>query len=281
MKIILAVVLLLSWSSIGAQVRPEYSGMWYNQDQSGHGLSIEVLDAGRSVGFWYRYDENGEPEWWLLQGTNHAADGEFGPHIKLAAYRFHGMIPGVWDPETNTRVHVTDVMVEFHDCNNITVYDVWDAPAIDMIRLTHVAGLYCGGTGATKMPVTLEDITREPWNMTYPDSTIWIDDDIVIDPDGTFTFGSGMMIPCRHDARITVDETDPSLLHFTVTGSSGYCPQELYDAPPEGRFYENYYLCYNDMETLEKRCGVKAEAMVFSTSEAKEILFWRNYIMPY
>jgi hypothetical protein len=276
MKIIFTVILLFFWSSISAQIRPEYSGMWYNPDQDGHGLSLEVLDSERSAGFWYRYDENGEPEWWLLQGTNHPANGEFGPHMKLEAYCFHGMIPGVWDPATKTGIHVTDVLVEFHDCNNITVYDVWAAPAIDMIRLTHISGLECSNSGVIKMPVTLEDIAREPWNMTFLDTEL-VMPDLVIGPDGTFRFGGGMML-CGYDAQITVDETDSSLLHFTITDSNWieFCQREPYGSPIEGRFYENYYLCYPNIATLEEHCSVMKEAMAFPTSEDKAILFWRN-----
>ena len=49
MKILLSITLLFFWSSISAQILPEYSGSWYNRDQNGHGLSIEVIDDERTI----------------------------------------------------------------------------------------------------------------------------------------------------------------------------------------------------------------------------------------
>ena len=221
MKIIFLVVLLFFWSPISAEVRPEYSGMWYNPDQDGHGLSLEVLDAERSVGFWYRYDESGEPEWWLLKGTNHAATTEFGPHMKLEAHRFHGMIPGDWNPATNTRVHVTDLVVEFHDCNHITVYDVWAAPAIDMIRLTNIAGLHCGYYD----PPSLEALVGD-W-MVSINNLDWDAVPTTVTPEGAFEFVWDDFA-CSWRGQIGFEIAGVPMFHVMVTEKDPGCGEMLY-----------------------------------------------------
>lgn len=50
-------------------VRAWMSGNWYNPDQSGHGVQIEVLDNGRAVIAWYAYDGSGAPLWLFGVGT--------------------------------------------------------------------------------------------------------------------------------------------------------------------------------------------------------------------
>ena len=268
MKIVFVVILLFFWSSIGAQVRPEYSGMWYNPDQDGHGLSLEVLDAERSAGFWYRYDESGEPEWWLLQGTNHSANAEFGPHMKLAAYRFHGMISGIWDPATNTSVHVTDVMVEFHDCNNITVYDVWAAPAIDMIRLTHIAELEC--EDQTPMPTMLEHIASAPWLLTIT-GTEHSFVDITVASDGTFQYGGGSLL-CNFEAQLSMDTADDTVLYLTHLSSDNdeFCLAGGLGQPLVGKSYTNYEVCLPNLLWGDPFCADYDEALVFMLCEGGE-----------
>ena len=52
-----------------AEVRPEYSGSWYNPDQSGHGFSVEVLSTERSIAYWFTYDPFGNPIFLYADGT--------------------------------------------------------------------------------------------------------------------------------------------------------------------------------------------------------------------
>jgi hypothetical protein len=46
-------------------IGPNYSGSWYNPEQSGHGFSLEysVLNDGTPlvVAYWYVYDTEGNP----------------------------------------------------------------------------------------------------------------------------------------------------------------------------------------------------------------------------
>ncbi len=43
------------------------SGLWYNPQQSGSGLNLEV-QGGRLAGYYYGYDQDGDPEWRLFSG---------------------------------------------------------------------------------------------------------------------------------------------------------------------------------------------------------------------
>ena len=40
------------WSET-ANIRPSWSGTWYDADQPGHGISVEVLDDERTIFYWY------------------------------------------------------------------------------------------------------------------------------------------------------------------------------------------------------------------------------------
>ena len=66
MKALISLVLILFNVSVFADaeyVRPSWSGAWFNPDQSGHGISVEILDDERTVIFWYAYDLDGKPTW--------------------------------------------------------------------------------------------------------------------------------------------------------------------------------------------------------------------------
>ena len=56
MKRICCLLLLLVTFNVSAiDIKPSLSGSWYNPDQDGHGLSIEVLDENRTLVYWYVY----------------------------------------------------------------------------------------------------------------------------------------------------------------------------------------------------------------------------------
>lgn len=51
------------------------TGSWYNPDQSGSGINIEIQN-GVLVGYYYGYDADGRSEWWLFHGTLTASEQE-------------------------------------------------------------------------------------------------------------------------------------------------------------------------------------------------------------
>lgn len=55
-------------------IRADLSGSWYNPEQSGHGLMVEILDNQRAVVAWYTYDAAGSPLWLFGEGTVRGAE---------------------------------------------------------------------------------------------------------------------------------------------------------------------------------------------------------------
>jgi hypothetical protein len=46
----------------------DYTGVWWNPQESGWGLSLHQSGAHLMVGAWFVYNSNGQPEWYTLQG---------------------------------------------------------------------------------------------------------------------------------------------------------------------------------------------------------------------
>ena len=115
----ISTLLLLLFSGLAnSDVRPEYSGAWYNSAQPGHGFSIEVISPERSSVFWYVYDTVGEPIFLFADGEN--VDNQ----IQAKVYYYEDMIWGIFDPSTINQVDWGTLTITFHDCQNATLeYD--------------------------------------------------------------------------------------------------------------------------------------------------------------
>lgn len=57
-------------------VPTEASGLWYNPDQNGEGLTVLVLDDQRIIALWYTFDPDGELVWVYGDGVVQAAASE-------------------------------------------------------------------------------------------------------------------------------------------------------------------------------------------------------------
>src|SRR5210317_2285210 len=143
MKAIIPVLLFpLFFSLAHADVRPEHSGAWYNPEQSGHGLSIEVLDDERTIAFWFAYTLDGLPMFLEINGVN---DGHT---VTGPAYYNEGMIWRQFDPDTLNKEVWGEISIEFLGCNSAIL--TWSSNIegygdgqVEMERLTYVAGLEC------------------------------------------------------------------------------------------------------------------------------------------
>ena len=168
MKILLSLLLIFSTASLYGDltlygdftnVRPSWSGSWYNPEQSGHGINIEILDEERSIIYWYTYDLQGEPIWLVVQGVNiyvpnsQVWGGDLprpGITIEGTAYYHEGMIYGDFDPATNNRREWGTIELEFDywDCDHALLewYPVmagFSQGSTRLRRLTTVNGLDC------------------------------------------------------------------------------------------------------------------------------------------
>ncbi len=121
------------------------SGGWYNPAQSGHGLSIEILDEQRAIALWYVYDPQGNPVHLYIDGTIE------GRSIKGPAYYSSGMRFGSFNPAEHQLSPWGRVEIEFFDCDHARLtYDglppagaSYGTGSIELTRLLALAGHSC------------------------------------------------------------------------------------------------------------------------------------------
>ncbi|MFU8831435.1 MAG: hypothetical protein ACNA7J_04675 [Wenzhouxiangella sp.] len=93
------------------------TGSWYNPDESGHGLSIEILDAEMVLAYWFTFDAVGDPAWVVAVG-DYVGDG-------LAEmdgwFAKGGTFPPSFDPELVEVVSWGGLEIEFHSCTEATL----------------------------------------------------------------------------------------------------------------------------------------------------------------
>ena len=95
----------------------EYSGSWYNENQSGHGFSMEFgeLDGSpMAIIYWYNYDTLGNPIFLVGSGSI------VGNRVEIAFTSPVGMIYGDFDPSTMPSPHNDGgtAIFEFSDRDN-------------------------------------------------------------------------------------------------------------------------------------------------------------------
>jgi hypothetical protein len=134
-------------SSVSAMEIDKYaSGSWYNPAESGHGLSVEVLDDGRTIAYWYTYSPAGHSLFLVGSGENQ------GSRVTLDTYVYDGMKFGEFDPNTNTQYYWGTMTLDFHDCDSATLsysstltYDdeEFGAGTIPLTKLASIEGMQC------------------------------------------------------------------------------------------------------------------------------------------
>jgi hypothetical protein len=137
MKVLLTLLLVFSTASLFGDstldtilnVRPSWSGAWFNPDQPGHGINVEILDDERTIFFWYTYDLEGKPLWLIAQGLNDSVflTGMFIPHIRVeaTAYFYEGMIFGEFDPTTRNEQEWGTIILDFSYLKCNTAHMEW------------------------------------------------------------------------------------------------------------------------------------------------------------
>lgn len=148
MKAIIPILLFPSFLGLAhADIRPEHSGAWYNSDQAGHGLSIQVLNDERTIAFWFAYTLDGSPMFLVIDGVN---DGHT---VTGPAYYQEGMIWRQFDPATLKSEVWGEISIEFLECNSailtwLSSVEGFGGGQIELERLTYLAGLKCDDVAA-------------------------------------------------------------------------------------------------------------------------------------
>lgn len=122
-----------------------HSGSWFDPQQSGHGLQLQVIDSGdarTAIAIWYHYF-NGEPRWLLGSG---AVDGD---HADLSMVITHGPdFPPNYDPADQGQVPWGTLQFTVDGANSAHID--WDADyagygdgSMELTRLTRLDGHAC------------------------------------------------------------------------------------------------------------------------------------------
>ena len=146
--IILCSVFLIG-SALAQTVQPGHSGAWYNPEQSGHGLSVEVISSKRAIMYWYAFDPQGHPVWLLIDGLIE------GNSVRGEAYYVDGMYWGKFDPASKSVTPWGTVNLEFIGCNAAEVswsslFPEYGQGQLPLVRLTSIHGSKCH-SGAEKI----------------------------------------------------------------------------------------------------------------------------------
>lgn len=124
-------------------IGPGFSGAWYDPNQSGQGLLVEVLNGGILVAFWFSFTPDGQQAWFGGAGTY---SGNTATIPKVEQPMGGRWIPN-FDPTKVVRQPWGSMTLSFSDCNHGRV-DFnsalgYGAGHMDLTRLTMPAGLSC------------------------------------------------------------------------------------------------------------------------------------------
>lgn len=134
-----------SLAQSAGMIGPGYTGSWYDPAQSGHGLSVEVLNGNQFLAYWYTFSPDGSRQAWFLG---------IGTYVGNTATVTEVDQPtgGRWIPnfDPNKIVHQPwgKMTFTFTDCNHgrvdfASVVAGYGNGHMDLTRLTLPAGLTC------------------------------------------------------------------------------------------------------------------------------------------
>ena len=128
----------------GFSIVPGHSGLWYDPNKLGHGVTIEILDDNRIVAIWYTYDAEGNPAWLLGVGTFTETQASL-----EVTYIQQGAFPPSLIPDDAAVDTWGSFQIEFIDCSTISFSwapDValnLESGTMQLKQLSRVAGLTC------------------------------------------------------------------------------------------------------------------------------------------
>ena len=91
---------------------PGHSALWYNPDQSGHGINLYMLPNHAVLVFWYVYDDTGNPIWLLGIGAHDGFKATMGVSITNGT-----MFPPDFDPDDVNLVNWGQFELSFTSCD--------------------------------------------------------------------------------------------------------------------------------------------------------------------
>ena len=150
-RIALAIALIACLSIVrpaqAELIDADASGNWYNPEQAGHGLQIEVLDLSQAVLAWYTFDAQGNPLWLFGIGTI------TGDTLRAEVTSYAGTaFPPDFDADEIEGAAWGEVIFRRTGCHSasvewIPVTDAFESGQMPLERLTHIDGLSCRDDG--------------------------------------------------------------------------------------------------------------------------------------
>jgi hypothetical protein len=137
----LSISLLLAFAA-QAGLPPGITGAWYNPQQSGHGLSVEIIAPDHALVVWHTFNTAGQPMTLYMDGPIS------GRRIDATVYAPRGMRFGAFNPAEVQLPVWGEIELEFSSCEGAELR--WRAldPAFGsgstaLRRLTSINGLEC------------------------------------------------------------------------------------------------------------------------------------------
>lgn len=128
-------------------IGPGFTGAWYDPQQSGHGLFLEVLPNNQLLAFWFTFDPDGTQQSWF---------GGVGPYSgNTATVPVILTTGGRWIPNFDESKRVDHpwgtLTFTFNDCNSgrvdfTSTYPGYGSNHMNLTRLTLPSGLTCTST---------------------------------------------------------------------------------------------------------------------------------------
>jgi len=128
----------------GFVIGPSMSASWYDPAQSGHGITLELLDGARAWMCWFTFDTPGNRAWICAVGAVGGVTIDFAQAFMVAGGKF----PPLFDPSHAVQVPWGSIAITFTGCDSGTM--TWSTTAagfqsgsMPLSRLTSLWGNAC------------------------------------------------------------------------------------------------------------------------------------------
>lgn len=121
-----------------------HSALWYDPNQSGHGINVYLLGSQRVLVYWYVYDNQGNPLWLLGLGTHDGFKATLDVNLNSGA-----LFPPNFDSVDVNTVPWGKFELEFNDCDSGVFKWIpnagngFTAGQMNITRLITTEGLTC------------------------------------------------------------------------------------------------------------------------------------------
>jgi hypothetical protein len=273
MKRPVLVLALMVAHPASAQFMPELSGHWFNPEQDGHGLTVNVVDAGRTILYWYVYDEVGNPDWYLLDGLNYGPAPSLDENHRVEGdmWQCEGMRFGEFDPDRNQCVEVGDFVIDFAGCGQATLQWELDGESgqMPLQRLSHLRDLECPPVVSSKL---VGDWKVSQSGPSWPgDDDLWYD--ISIDQTGYFEFTDGLA--CLWGGRLS-ERGDA----VRVSYRTHLCGWDVGPIDLMGTYVSPFILCASGGACVEYPAAMGFQGTAFRPGDGEPFDVYLRFVIP-